>query len=275
MPNVSSVRCVRYGQEAMKIYKASNIGSGNLINYEQIEFENNMRVTSPFTIPINDQLSAIIHKRYGASYIAGYALFLINRRADREYYDLLFCPVPTCATTCKSDIELDTHIAAGLHTLADDETRTTNDIARIHLMEILRSTSTRSCSQAETILQRQNTTAYDSSVSFHYRFFSTCGWALRTRKLGKPMSEKVKSFIEQLWLNSVKTNSRVVVEDIQQQIHTKRDIEGRKCFHTNEYPTKNQIKYQCRKLSRNYNVTLSQQLIVEITEENTDSLQSK
>ena len=79
------------------------------------------------------------------SYIAGYALFLINRRANREYYDLLFCPVPVCTTTCKSNIELNTHIAAGLHTLADDETRTTNDIARIHLMEILQSTMTRSC----------------------------------------------------------------------------------------------------------------------------------
>ena len=96
-----------------------------------------MRVTSPFTIPINDQLSVILHKRYGVSYIAGYALFLINRRAGGEYYDLLFCPVPACTTTCKSNIELDTHIAACLHTLADGETRTTNDIVRIHLMEIL------------------------------------------------------------------------------------------------------------------------------------------
>ena len=190
----------------MKIYKASNIGSSILTNYEQIEFENNMRVTSPFTAPINDQLSVIIHKRYGVSYIAGYALFLINRRADREYHDLLFCPVPACTTTCKSNIELGIHIAVGLYTLADDETRTTNDIARVHLTEILRSASTRSCSQAEAILQHQNATAYDASVSFHYRFFSTCGWALRTRKLSKPMTEKVKSFIEQLWLNSIKTN---------------------------------------------------------------------
>ncbi|CAF4713747.1 unnamed protein product, partial [Rotaria magnacalcarata] len=76
--------------------------------------------------------------------------------------------------------------------------RTTNDIARIHLTEILRSTSTRSRSETEAILQHQNATMHDASGSFHYRFFSVCGWALRTRKLGKPMSDKVKNFIEQI-----------------------------------------------------------------------------
>ncbi|CAF3022156.1 unnamed protein product [Rotaria sp. Silwood2] len=96
-------------------------------------------------------------------------------RADREYYDLLFCPVTGCTATFKSNIELDVHIATDLHTFADDETRTTNDIARIHLTKILRSTSTRSRSQSEAILQHQNTTAYDPSTSFHYRFLSTCG----------------------------------------------------------------------------------------------------
>ncbi|CAF1130611.1 unnamed protein product [Rotaria magnacalcarata] len=182
VPNVSSVRSVRYTQEAMKIYKASNIGSGISIKYKTIEFENNMRVTSPFTVPINDQLSGAIPKR----------------RADREYYDLLFCPVTGCTATFESNIELRAHIAANLHVIVDDVPRTTNDIARIHLTEILRSTSTRSRSEAEAILQHQNATMHDISGSFHYRFFSVCGWALRTRKLGKPMSDKVKNFIEQI-----------------------------------------------------------------------------
>ncbi|CAF4327169.1 unnamed protein product, partial [Rotaria magnacalcarata] len=182
VPNVSSARSVRYTQEAKKIYKASNIGSGISIKYKTIEFENNMRVTSPFTVPINDQLSGAIPKR----------------RADREYYDLLFCPVTGCTATFESNIELRAHIAANLHVIVDDVPRTTNDIARIHLTEILRSTSTRSRSEAEAILQHQNTTMHDVSGSFHYRFFSVCGWALRTRKLGKPMSDKVKNFIEQI-----------------------------------------------------------------------------
>ncbi|CAF4064817.1 unnamed protein product [Rotaria magnacalcarata] len=149
--NVASVRSVRYSQEAMKIYKASNIGSGISI-----------------------------------------------KRADREYYDLLFCPVTGCTATFESNIELSAHISANQHVIVDDVPRTTNDIARIHLTEILRSTSTRSRSEAEAILQHQNATIHDVSGSFHHRFFSVCGWALRTRKLGKPMSDKVKNFIEQI-----------------------------------------------------------------------------
>ncbi|CAF4463797.1 unnamed protein product [Rotaria magnacalcarata] len=140
-----------------------------------------MRVTSPFTVPINDQLSGAIQKR-----------------ADREYYDLLFCSAAGCTATFESNTELTSHIAANLHVIVDDVPRTTNDIARIHLTEILRSTSTRSRSETEAILQHQNATMHDVSGSFHYRFFSVCGWALRTRKLGKPMSDKVKNFIEQI-----------------------------------------------------------------------------
>jgi hypothetical protein len=48
----------------MKVYKAPNIGSGVSIKYKAINFENNMRVTSPFTVPINDQTSGTIPKRY-------------------------------------------------------------------------------------------------------------------------------------------------------------------------------------------------------------------
>ncbi|CAF4152320.1 unnamed protein product, partial [Rotaria magnacalcarata] len=100
--------------------------------------------------------------------------------------------------TFESNIELSAHISANQHLIVDDVPRTTNDIARIHLTEILRSTSTRSRSEPEAILQHQNATMHDVSGSFHYRFFSVCGWALRTRKLGKPMSDKVKNFIEQI-----------------------------------------------------------------------------
>ncbi|CAF3873247.1 unnamed protein product, partial [Rotaria sp. Silwood2] len=64
VPNISSVRSVCYESEIMKIYKASNIGAGLKIKYKAIQFENNMRVTSPFTAPINDQSSSTIPKGY-------------------------------------------------------------------------------------------------------------------------------------------------------------------------------------------------------------------
>jgi hypothetical protein len=48
----------------MRIYKASNIGSGIPIKYKTIKFENNMRVTSAFTASIDEQSSRAISKRY-------------------------------------------------------------------------------------------------------------------------------------------------------------------------------------------------------------------
>ena len=64
IPNISSVRSIRYGSETRKIYKASSIGDGLEIKYIGIQFENNMRVTSPFTATINDRSSSTLPKEY-------------------------------------------------------------------------------------------------------------------------------------------------------------------------------------------------------------------
>jgi len=255
----------------MRVYKASNIGSGVPIKYKAIEFENNMRVTSSFTVPINDHSSGAIPKRYNSFFFTCTLAFLINRRADRQHHNLSICPASGCTATFESSIELDEHIAANLHVSPEGGARTANDIARLHLQEVLRSTSTRSCNEINAIRQYHDRTTYDMSISIHHRLFSTCGWALRSRKLGKPMSEKVKNFIEELWLDSIRKNTRIPPEIIQQQIRTKRDQTGMKCFQPHEYPTKNQIKYQFRKLNQKYDVSVKQQLIVEIIDENTDT----
>jgi hypothetical protein len=191
------------------------------------------------------------------------------RRADRQYYDLSLCPVSGCTAAFESSIELDAHIAANLHIVPDSTPRTANDIARIHLTEVLR--STRSQTRAQAILKQQVASTYDLSNSFHNRFLSNNGWALRKRKLGKPMGEKVKTFIEQIWLDSLQTNSRITPENIQEKMRAKRDSTGIKFFQTHEYPTKNQIMYQFRNLQRKYDVTRKQQLIVEIIDEHIDS----
>ena len=63
------------------------------------------------------------------------------------------------------------------------------------------------------------------------------------------MSEKVKNFLDQVWQESIKTNSRIAPEHIQEQIRSMRDKNGIKLFQTHEYPTKNQIKYRLQKLN--------------------------
>lgn len=155
--------------------------------------------------------------------------------------------------------------------IQEDAPRTTNDIAKTQLAELLRSTSLRTSQEAQSVLQHQDVYECNIPSSYHYQLVSTCGWALRARKLGKRMSKKVKMFIEQLWLDSVRNNARITSESIQEQIRMKRDFNGSKFFSTNEYPTKNQINYQFRKLSQKYDLSIQQQLIAEIVEENTES----
>jgi hypothetical protein len=64
VPNISLIRSIQYEQKNMKVFKASGIGSGLVIPYKKMDFQTNMRVTSPFTIPINDQMPSAIPKKY-------------------------------------------------------------------------------------------------------------------------------------------------------------------------------------------------------------------
>jgi hypothetical protein len=194
---------------------------------------------------------------------------LFHRKNERRYYDLVLCPVNGCTSTFESDTELNAHIASNSHTIPDQVPRTANDVARIHLTEILR--TTRSRTRAKATFQQQHNSGYDLSTSYCHEFFSACGWALRTRKISKPMTQNVKDFLEEIWLESIKTNSRINPENIQQKIRTKRDQAGKKFFHTNEYPSKNQINYQCRKFSEKYDISLKQQRIDEIIDEHKNS----
>ena len=157
-----------------------------------------MRVTSPFTVMINNQPPGAIQKRYEHFWPNCYFTFVLNRRADRKYFDLSICPVTGCTSTFKSSIELDVRIAANQHDIPNEHPGTVNGIARAHLTDILRSTSMRSSTETRAIIQQQDISSSDLSLSAHYKYFLSSDWALRTRQLGNPMSEKVKDFLEQL-----------------------------------------------------------------------------
>jgi hypothetical protein len=109
------------------------------------------------------------------------------------------------------------------------------------------------------------------SASAHYEHFSSPGWALRTRKHNTSMSEKTKTFIEDMWLNSQKSGSKLTPEQVQQQIRSQRDnSNGTKLFQPHEYATKNQIKFRFRKLGTKYGVTAKEELIAELIKENAE-----
>ena len=80
------------------------------------------------------------------------------------------------------------------------------------------------------------------------------------------MSDKIKNFIEKLWLDSQEAHSRLRPEEVQQKICTKRNTNGEKMFQIDEYSTLNQIKYQIRKIGSKFGITEKQKLITELME---------
>ncbi|CAF3931085.1 unnamed protein product, partial [Rotaria sp. Silwood1] len=124
--NVSSIRSIEYYPNHMRIFKASGIGQGILIPYKQLEFESNMRLICPFTSAIDSEQVSAVPKN----------------RADRRYHSIFICPVAGCQSAFESADDLDVHIAANIHTIIAEEHRTSNDVARLHLVESVRSAST-------------------------------------------------------------------------------------------------------------------------------------
>ncbi|CAF5068452.1 unnamed protein product, partial [Rotaria sp. Silwood1] len=126
IPNISSIRSIQYYADQMRIFRASGIGQGTMIPYKQLEFESNMRLVSPFITPIDNQQANVVPKS----------------RSDRRYHNLSICPIPGCQSSFETAEELDVHIAANIHTIAEMERRSSNDVARIQLIEAVRSTTT-------------------------------------------------------------------------------------------------------------------------------------
>ncbi|CAF2071961.1 unnamed protein product [Rotaria magnacalcarata] len=96
-----------------------------------------MRLTSPFTIPIQDQEHSLA----------------MNKRNDRTHHQILMCPVNGCTSTFEFNEDLDSHIAANLHKIPPPDPRTSNDIARLHLIDTVRSTNLQSHHDTKKIKQ--------------------------------------------------------------------------------------------------------------------------
>ncbi|CAM4983754.1 unnamed protein product, partial [Rotaria socialis] len=108
---ISTIRSIEYNAKYMKVFKASNIGEGVSVPYKNIDFSTNMRLASAFTVPIKDEDHAIMPKN-------------------------------GCTSTFESSADFDAHISANLHKAPPSNPRTSNGIARLHLIEAVRSINT-------------------------------------------------------------------------------------------------------------------------------------
>lgn len=173
-----------------------------------------------------------------------------------------------CTATFESNADLESHIAANLHNVPQNPHQTANDIARLHLTELIRKTSVETQEQVRSIFHSQDKPFTDITKSTYCEKFSSVGWALRTRKRSNPVTDNVKDYMKQLWLESQQSHSKLTVERIQQQIRTKRGKNGEKLFQTHEYLTHSQIKYRLRQIALQHGVTPRDELIAELTELN-------
>ena len=189
-----------------------------------------------------------------------------NRRNDRKHHILILCPVTDCMASFGSYSDLNPHIVANLHNIPDKQRLTVNDVARMHLTEVIRTTNIDSQQRAISIFNSQDISHVDLTKSTHYERFSSARWGLRTRKHTSPMNENVKNFFEKLWLDSQKSYSKLTRQQIQQQIRTKRDGNEEKLFQTNEYPMLSQAKYRSRKIAQKHGVISKNELIEMNTE---------
>ena len=136
----------------------------------------------------------------------------------------------------------------------------------MHLVESIRSASTTARYQTTKVYEHQESQQINLAQSSNYKYFTNPGWALRKRKHKYSMTKKVKDYIEKRWIGSQDNKSNVSAEIIQSEIRIVPSNTGIKQFDTQEYPTLNQVKYQCHKLMKKYEVYTQEQPIEEMVE---------
>lgn len=98
--------------------------------------------------------------------------------------------------------DLNVHVLSNQHQIYIDQNnkRSSNDAARIHLVESLKTANITNTSETTSIFQQQqsysqSSTTFQFSASRFVNYFNFQGWALRVRKPGHRISEDVKEFI--------------------------------------------------------------------------------
>ncbi len=98
--------------------------------------------------------------------------------------------------------DLDVHVLANQHQmhLDSEKKRSSNDVARVFLMESLKTISINTEKEVTTIIQQQSpsqlTTTSKFSTNKFVNYLNCEGWALRVRKPGQRISQDVKDYIQ-------------------------------------------------------------------------------
>ncbi|CAF1458184.1 unnamed protein product [Adineta steineri] len=230
IPELCSIRNVIYNDTNIRLRKASGVGIGKPIKYENYQISNNVILVNSFD-------------KY-ESYQSPPTSTTNKKRTDRMLKTFVFCPTECCTDTFESEEELNVHILLNQHTIKKSSYRT-KDIAKLMLFEKIKNDSTSSL-----ILPSTSPTTSSTHIPRHYKVFSVQGWALRTRKKVKPIDKSVKEFIKTIFEEEKLYGRKTPNEEYLTRIRTARNTDGTKKFNPKQYLTCTQIQTQIKSLAK-------------------------
>ena len=127
----------------------------------------------------------------------------MHSREGRSFNETHWCPIDNCVMVFNSMDDLNLHIISNQHQLNNDpkKKQSSNDAARMYLMQSLKTIHVNTANETSGILQQQSsfqttTTTSTFSINKFINYLNCDGWALRLRKPGQRISQDVKDFIE-------------------------------------------------------------------------------
>ncbi|CAF4613272.1 unnamed protein product [Rotaria socialis] len=227
---LSSIRNIIYNDTNIILRKASGIGIGRTIDYEDYNITPNVTLVSSF-------------EKYDSSQKV-LTTITKTKRSDRMFKTLVFCPNESCIDTFEKEEDLNVHILLNQHTIKRSSFRST-DKAKLMLFEKIKNDST-----SPSTLQSTATTTVLTNIPRHYKVFAMQGWALRARKPAKSIDKAVKEFIKSIFEEEKIYGRKTPVEEYVTRIRTARNNDGTKKFNPSQYLTYNQVQNQIKMLSK-------------------------
>ena len=102
--NIPSVHSIEFRDNHMTVWHDYQIGSGKRVEYnEVVEFVSGVEVISPY-VSQNSEVRLVMSS---------------SQRHDRLYSDALYCTVPGCKDSFKTEEDLSDHVTDGIHMICE------------------------------------------------------------------------------------------------------------------------------------------------------------
>lgn len=179
-----------------------------------------------------------------------------STEAERNEINAVFsCPEPNCTKVYAKHNSLESHILKGKHLYSNNE-NSFDTVKKIWVDKCI------SVEREHKVLIQE--TAENTEVSSLSE-----GWALKTSKPAKKHSVRVKDYLKDVFNHFEVTGKRPNYESLSDELKTKRDETGAKCFSTEEWLSPSQIRSLFSNFVRK-NTTSAQNVVLELVSSKED-----